>query len=97
MLENVQNGDAPTKSRSDRGHLFTPREIEVLSWIAKGKSDWQVGQILLISAKTVNYHVERTKQKLRVATRMQAVLAAIEAGLLEASNPQFVPVNYPHP
>jgi len=56
------------------------REIEVLHWIAEGKSDWQIGQILSISAKTVNYHTENLKRKFGVATRMQAVVSAIKQG-----------------
>ncbi len=61
---------------------FTPREIEVIGWVAKGKSDWQTGQILMISRKTVNYHVERAKRKLKVATRLQVVIAATRYGLI---------------
>ncbi len=63
---------------------LTRRECQVLDWIAQGKSDWQIGQILSISAKTVNYHVENAKRKLGVATRIQAVVAAIRAGELDA-------------
>lgn len=65
-----------------RARTFTPRQIEIMRWIAKGKSDWQIAQILFISNKTVNYHVERAKQKLRVTTRTQAVLVADHLGLL---------------
>lgn len=77
LTKNTNNGDAATMS-------LTRRECEVLDWIAQGKSDWQIGQILSISAKTVNYHVENTKRKLGVATRIQAVVAAIRAGDLDA-------------
>lgn len=59
---------------------LTKREAEVLQWIATGKSDWQIGQILQISSKTVNYHAENVKRKFGVATRMQAVVAAIACG-----------------
>jgi DNA-binding CsgD family transcriptional regulator len=59
---------------------LTPREIEVLNWIATGKSDWQVGQILRISDKTVNFHVENMKRKMGVATRIQVVVKAVQAG-----------------
>lgn len=58
------------------------RELEVLHWIAEGKSDWQIGRILAISAKTVNYHTENVKRKFGVATRMQAVVSAIQRGEL---------------
>ena len=61
---------------------LTPREIECLHWVAAGKSDWQIGQILTISAKTVNYHVENVKRKFGVATRIQAVVAAMRQGKL---------------
>lgn len=67
---------------------LTQREREVMSWIAQGKSDWQIGQILCISAKTVNYHAENAKRKLGVATRIQAVLAAIRSGALEDGGAQ---------
>lgn len=60
----------------------TPREQQVLTWIAAGKSDWEIGQILNISAKTVNFHVEKTKRKFGVATRIQAVLAAMRRGMI---------------
>jgi DNA-binding CsgD family transcriptional regulator len=60
----------------------TPRQSEVLHWIAVGKSDWEIGQILNISAKTVNYHVEKAKKRFGVATRIQAVMAAARMGML---------------
>src|SRR5690349_14676136 len=77
LTKNTNNGDAAAMS-------LTRRECEVLDWIAQGKSDWQIGQILSISAKTVNYHVENAKRKLGVATRIQAVVAAIRSGDLDA-------------
>ena len=61
---------------------LTDREMECLQWIAAGKSDWQIGKILNISQKTVNYHVENVKRKFGVATRIQAVVAAMRQGKL---------------
>lgn len=59
---------------------LTSREVEILRWIIAGKSDWQIGQILRISSKTVNFHVENVKRKFGVATRIQAVVAAVREG-----------------
>jgi DNA-binding CsgD family transcriptional regulator len=59
---------------------LTPRESQVLGWIATGKSDWQIGMILEISSKTVNYHAENLKRKFGVATRIQVVVAALRGG-----------------
>lgn len=69
--------------RRQRALPITPRQIEVLHWVSLGKSDWQVAEILLISRKTVNFHVESAKKKLRVATRLQAVVAAAGQGLFK--------------
>jgi LuxR family quorum sensing-dependent transcriptional regulator len=63
---------------------LTERELECLRWAAAGKSDWEIGQILLISAKTVNYHIENAKRKFGVATRVQAIVAALRIGRLSS-------------
>lgn len=61
---------------------FSPRERECLHWIAAGKSDWEIGQILSISDKTVGTHVDRIKHKLRVTTRAQAIVIALRHGVI---------------
>jgi DNA-binding CsgD family transcriptional regulator len=73
-------GDSGTSEVNPR---VTPREAQILGWIAAGKSDWEIGRILNISAKTVNFHVERAKRKFGVATRIQAVLAAMRNGAIQ--------------
>ncbi|MDB5736240.1 MAG: Transcriptional activator protein LasR [Alphaproteobacteria bacterium] len=66
--------------RPDASPALTQRERECLTWIAAGKSDWEIGCILSISEKTVNSHVEHAKQKLGATTRAQAVVAALRIG-----------------
>jgi DNA-binding CsgD family transcriptional regulator len=63
---------------------LSQRECECLQWIAAGKTDWEIGEILSISEKTVNVYVERAKHKLGVQTRSQAVVLALRAGLIHA-------------
>ena len=43
------------------------------SWVADGKTDFEVGKILSISPRTVRFHIRNAKTKLGVATRIQAV------------------------
>jgi LuxR family transcriptional regulator, quorum-sensing system regulator BjaR1 len=62
--------------------LLSIRESECLNWAAEGKSDWEIGQILHISAKTVNYHIENVKKKFGVPTRVQAIVSAFRYGKL---------------
>lgn len=69
-------------ARRCAGTRLSPREIEILRWITEGKSDWQIGRILAISDKTVNYHIENVKRKFGVATRVKAVVSAIQEGSL---------------
>ena len=70
------------RGRLQSDDLLTSREIECLKWAAEGKSDWEIGQILRISAKTVNYHIENVKRKFGVPTRVQAVVSAFRYGKL---------------
>ncbi len=60
---------------------LTPRETEVLSWIAKGKTNRDVGEILGMSPRTVNKHLEHVFEKLGVETR--AAAAALASRVLE--------------
>jgi LuxR family transcriptional regulator, quorum-sensing system regulator BjaR1 len=57
--------------------LLTEREIECLKWAAHGKTDWEIGSILGVDNKTVNYRIERAKKKIGVPTRVQAIIYAI--------------------
>jgi LuxR family quorum sensing-dependent transcriptional regulator len=60
-----------------------PRERECLQWVADGKTDWEISEILSISEKTANTYIERAKQKFGVATRMQAVVHGLRAGQIK--------------
>lgn len=55
---------------------LSPRECEALFWVAKGKSNSQVGTILHLSTRTVEKHLERVYVKLGVETRTAAALRA---------------------
>ena len=65
------------------GPMLTPREAECLVWLAEGKSDWEIGEILTVSHHTVKTHVERIKRKFGVRTRVQAVVEAIRTGQID--------------
>ena len=56
---------------------LTPRETEVLSWLAKGKTNRDIGDILGMSHRTVNKHLEHIFEKLGVETRAAATALAV--------------------
>lgn len=62
---------------------LTQREIDCLRWVAKGKSDWGISEILCVSGSTVHWHIEQSKKKMGVATRVQAVVEAMRRGYLD--------------
>lgn len=61
---------------------LTDREREVLQWARDGKSAWATGQIMTLSAHTVNFHIKNACLKLGVSNKNMAVLKAISLKLL---------------
>lgn len=61
---------------------LTWREVECVYWVCLGKSDDEIGQILDISKKTANHHIEAAKAKLGVASRAALAWRAFALGLV---------------
>lgn len=61
---------------------LTPREIETLRWTMKGKTAWEVANMLGISERTASLHVNNATHKLGCVNKHQAVLKALRIGLL---------------
>jgi DNA-binding NarL/FixJ family response regulator len=79
------------RARSDPGEaprtaidLLTPRELEVLRLMGKGKSRTEIAAELCRSAKTIDGHRERIMKKLHVSSSAELMRFAIREGLAEA-------------
>ena len=75
---------AQSRTRESRGFLalpVTPREREVLTWLAAGKTDREIAGILNANPRTVQKHLQHIYEKLGVETRTAAVMRAMELSL----------------
>ncbi|ESQ77942.1 LuxR family transcriptional regulator [Asticcacaulis sp. YBE204] len=68
---------------TDAAPLLSPKETEVLTWVAAGKTDEDVATILGISRNTVDAHMRHVFQKLGVNNRVAAVVKAIMNGMIQ--------------
>jgi two-component system response regulator DegU len=85
----AEGGTRRTGSRSSSGWAsveeLTPRELEVLELMKLGRTNRQIAQELVISPGTAKNHVEHIIAKLAVSDRTQAVVKALELGMIRLS------------
>ena len=74
LVRMARNAEARLRFHGHRE--LTPREAEVLGWIAEGKTNAEIGRLLFISPHTVRTHIENIFEKLDVHTRTAAACYA---------------------
>lgn len=71
------------QQRTPQNVTLSEREIEALSWSARGKTSGEIATILGLSKRTVDFHIDRAREKLGVATRVEAVVRAATEGFIK--------------
>jgi DNA-binding NarL/FixJ family response regulator len=72
-----------TRGEDSQGVMaaLTSRELEVLEWVVAGRTNQEIGLELGISEKTVEKHLDAVFKKLGVASRVEAAVLAVKAGI----------------
>jgi DNA-binding NarL/FixJ family response regulator len=63
--------------------LLNDREVEVLTWVARGKTSAEIAQIVGLTKRTVDFHTDNARNKLGAATRTEAAIKAATGKLIE--------------
>jgi DNA-binding NarL/FixJ family response regulator len=63
--------------------MLNEREIEVLTWVARGKTSGQIAETLRLTKRTIDFHLDNARMKLGAATRTEAAIKAAIGKLIE--------------
>jgi DNA-binding NarL/FixJ family response regulator len=63
--------------------VLNDREIETLTWVARGKTSAEIAKLLELSKRTIDFHLDNARTKLGAATRTQAAIKAAVGRLIE--------------
>jgi DNA-binding CsgD family transcriptional regulator len=80
-------GSPPVAVQRKPAEPLTSRELEVLRQLASGRTNAEIAKVLFVAPGTVKAHLNHVFRKLEAANRLQAVVHAREAGLLDQDRP----------
>ena len=86
VLEAIINARLAGVARNEVWARFVElhdREIETLTWVARGKTSSEIAQILGLTKRTVDFHLDNARIKLGATTRTQAAIKAATGGLID--------------
>lgn len=76
IREEARNQERRTELR------ITKRELDLIQWCAAGKTNWEIGEILGLSHKTVQNELAKVQRKLNAVNRTQMIAEAFRAGII---------------
>jgi DNA-binding NarL/FixJ family response regulator len=87
LIEEFATAGRARRARPAELDELTPRELDVLELVARGMSNAEIADALVVSDTTVKTHVTHLLTKLGVRDRVQAVVLAYESGLVTPGRP----------
>jgi DNA-binding NarL/FixJ family response regulator len=83
LLAIVRNYLAQRGTPEHAEFTLTARELEAMTWVARGKSSADIAVLLNVSERTINFHINNVVHKAGVSTRVQAALRCARLGLID--------------
>jgi DNA-binding NarL/FixJ family response regulator len=86
MLDTIINARLAGVARNEmwpKLAMLNDREIEALTWVARGKTSVEIGDLIGLSKRTVDFHLDNARIKLGATTRTQAAIKAAIGRLIE--------------
>lgn len=71
------------KKSNSKNYDLTNREKEALKWAIEGKTNWEIGVLMGVSARTAQFHITNCQTKLGVSNRTQAAIKAVTNGIIK--------------
>jgi NarL family two-component system response regulator LiaR len=90
LLQEITTASSPQEPVGPKVDPLTEREVEVLKLVARGKSNQEIAQQLVIGEGTVRTHVSNILGKLHLASRTQATLYALKEGITSLDEVQDI-------
>ena len=82
LVRNIKTGAVAAPVPTERDKL-SPREREILAFLARGASNKEIARGLDVAESTVKIHVQHILRKLNLTSRVQAAVYAVESGLAD--------------
>jgi len=83
MIINARLAGVARNEMSPKLAMLNDREIEALTWVARGKTSAEISDLIGLSKRTVDFHLDNARIKLGAATRTQAAIKAAIGKLIE--------------
>lgn len=83
LLQKIKHIEAVKLIQKPIEFNLTDREIECLEWVLEGKTNWEIGILMGITPRTVQFHIANCARKFGVSNRVQTAVKALVAGIIK--------------